>query len=626
MINDYVPMLIVSINKDGEYIHIRKANNEDEYKCPCCGAKIKARAMESDKVQPHFYHSEGSECNKENIAHWIYKNWLFNSGCKFIINKDGINEEYQVNSIDIEKLYNTKFGVYKPDITVTTSCGKIIYFEINYSNKKDVDDYFCKWNELGNDVVEVNVRELINADLNHSTPTFSVIYSDGDYLKKYEKKSRDDIYRNTIKVYKEAVAESDYENCKRRFEQLDWFWIILQKYKLMKISEDEVLTHYSQLNLEDMTFCYLIAKRLKCFTLQNKFIKINNTIFMKETEFLDISPFSKIEIIQESPRIAYISFLMDSINGIINYYYGYSFNANYKFYNYEILNYIKNIILSDEFKQIKLEKIPHREDFIKIYKDNPFVNVNMYKGDREYISATDIKQNKTFYKYVYENTCYSVDGVDAWRYLTRKISEYETDCEVNKYKLINSDLINKIKSLNQYNVLHNYISNKIKKYPKLEFYEVETPIYKKFNIVIRSGFWETLLCINLLDNKNIDDCLQGNFNLIIDEIDKTIQNYAIDIDSTNFLFNHIEIFENVINSATNKMWRCEKSIDDKNNKIIVSIYLLEKCNRIIFDCVNDIKNHRKDLDEYIKKSFTDIMIWLLKNSGLYSNSRAIEKQ
>lgn len=279
MTNDYVPMLIVSVNKDGEYIHIRKANNEEEYKCPCCGAKIKARAMESEKVQPHFYHSEGSECSKENIAHWIYKNWLFNNGCKFIISKDGINEEYQVDSIDIEKSYNTKFGLYKPDITVTTSCGKIIYFEINYSNKKDVDDYLCKWNELENDVIEVNIRELINADLNHTTPVFSVIYSGGDYLKKYESKSKDDVYRNTIKRYKEAIVRSDCENYKKRFEQLDWFWILLQKYRLEKISQSEIVDNFCLLEFEDMCNCYKLVKRLKCVNLNDIFANIVNKSF-----------------------------------------------------------------------------------------------------------------------------------------------------------------------------------------------------------------------------------------------------------------------------------------------------------------------------------------------------------
>lgn len=46
--NDYVPM-----SKD--------------YYCPCCGSIVKARAMTSHKIQPHFYHNGGGSCSQENI-------------------------------------------------------------------------------------------------------------------------------------------------------------------------------------------------------------------------------------------------------------------------------------------------------------------------------------------------------------------------------------------------------------------------------------------------------------------------------------------------------------------------------------------------------------------------------
>lgn len=280
---DYVPILIVAIDNDGNYIHIRKADSNKEYYCPCCGAVVKARAIKSNKVQPHFYHCEGSNCNEETIAHWIYKNWLFEKGCKFITDKDGIQYEFVVDKIEIEQSHNTKFGIYKPDITVTTSDGKVVYFEINYSNKKAVDDYFCKWDELKNDVIEVNIRQLINADLNNSTPIFDVIYSDGDYLEKYSKYAKRDTYKSTIGEYKKVISKEKCENQRQRFEKLDWFWVVLQKYRLGKVGKDEIAEVFKCLDFEDKYTCYNLTKRLRCIDLKNVFISIINN------EFIDIA-------------------------------------------------------------------------------------------------------------------------------------------------------------------------------------------------------------------------------------------------------------------------------------------------------------------------------------------------
>ena len=62
--NDYVPMLIVAINNGDNYIHIRKAKQNRDYYCPCCGSIVKARAMTSHKIQPHFYHNMESLLNR----------------------------------------------------------------------------------------------------------------------------------------------------------------------------------------------------------------------------------------------------------------------------------------------------------------------------------------------------------------------------------------------------------------------------------------------------------------------------------------------------------------------------------------------------------------------------------
>ena len=151
-----LPQLIValdSLNDDANYVHILDAKENTNYYCPCCKGIVKPRAYKKDKnyqVQAHYYHETGG-CNEETFVHYICKTWLFEKGCKFIIN----NTQYEVYNIEVEKTLYTSFGDYRPDIIVTTTIGKVFYFEIKTTNRK-TELYVPKWDELGNDVVEVD--------------------------------------------------------------------------------------------------------------------------------------------------------------------------------------------------------------------------------------------------------------------------------------------------------------------------------------------------------------------------------------------------------------------------------------------------------------------------------------
>ena len=157
-----LPQLIVgldSLDDSANYIHIADVKENTNYYCPCCKGLIKPRAYKKDidyQVQTHFYH-ETVGCSDETYIHYICKNWLFEKGCKFIVN----SVEYEVNHIEIEKALYTSFGDYRPDIIVTTNIGKVFYFEIKVTNKK-TELYAPKWDELGNDVVEVDTIYFIN--------------------------------------------------------------------------------------------------------------------------------------------------------------------------------------------------------------------------------------------------------------------------------------------------------------------------------------------------------------------------------------------------------------------------------------------------------------------------------
>ena len=189
-----LPQLIValdSLNDDANYVHILDAKENTNYYCPCCKGVVKPRAYKKDKnyqVQAHYYHETGG-CNEETFVHYICKTWLFEKGCKFIVN----DTQYEVENIEVEKTLHTSFGNYRPDIIVTTTVGKVFYFEVKTTNKK-TELYAPKWDELGNDVVEVDTRYFINQKFKNDIPVFNLIYSDGEcFIKNYSRNEYEDI-------------------------------------------------------------------------------------------------------------------------------------------------------------------------------------------------------------------------------------------------------------------------------------------------------------------------------------------------------------------------------------------------------------------------------------------------
>lgn len=55
---EYLPQLIVAYDSNDEFanlIHIKRAKQDEEYYCPCCGGIVKPRALDSTKEQSHYF-------------------------------------------------------------------------------------------------------------------------------------------------------------------------------------------------------------------------------------------------------------------------------------------------------------------------------------------------------------------------------------------------------------------------------------------------------------------------------------------------------------------------------------------------------------------------------------------
>lgn len=274
----YLPALIVAKDSEGNFIHMREAEENTTYICPCCGGHVKLRALDSDYVQKHFYHCDGSSCSAETISHWLYKNWLFENGSQFYAG----GELFTVDSIEIEKTYDTRFGNYRPDITVITTSGQTLFFEINFSNKKN-DSYSCKWDELGNDVIEVDIKNLLEADYKNETPKFSYVYKDGSYQRKYMARQKKDLYSSTVGVQKQSISKDI-----SRFARLDDFWVQATKYKYEKqisISPD-LLNSFGELQYEDKLWACEFIKKIRCNDLREYLINEVNKLFYRNLDCL----------------------------------------------------------------------------------------------------------------------------------------------------------------------------------------------------------------------------------------------------------------------------------------------------------------------------------------------------
>lgn len=208
----------VALDGIGQQVFIEDSKLGQDYICPICGGIVRARAKDSECVTEHFYHLDKSECDGESLLHIYWKNNLVNIGD--IITLPVIGE---VACIDkrIEFVFNTKEGIYKPDLIIKTNNEqyKFIIFEIHNTNKKVVEEYYNKWTELKYTVFEVDVKKL-NKDKSNLYSQIKILYDFSREKFIQDSKRKISSLYNLLKVRKYYYDKYDVEEILSKFYRI----------------------------------------------------------------------------------------------------------------------------------------------------------------------------------------------------------------------------------------------------------------------------------------------------------------------------------------------------------------------------------------------------------------------
>lgn len=241
-------------------------NNKDKYFCPICGSEVIAR--QGTEKSWSFAHEDKSKCDGESRIHWWVKNKLIEKGTKFSIVSDK-KREYVCKEILVEQAYEVDGKEYKPDVTVITETNEIIYFEMKYSNKKKIEDYIDLWIGLGNIVVEVDTKQLIDSTTKDKLE-FKALYYNG---KCFNVKKSCSTYYNTIGKYKEQVIEKgEYEQRKHEIKKLDWFWNDVIRYKKGEVEIEHMAQLIDSIEGEERNVVIEILDKPRCSDLYYNYI------------------------------------------------------------------------------------------------------------------------------------------------------------------------------------------------------------------------------------------------------------------------------------------------------------------------------------------------------------------
>ncbi|HBJ1650347.1 TPA: hypothetical protein LA460_000251 [Clostridium botulinum] len=450
-------------NKIVKIYDISEENRGDEYYCPICMSNVLPRL--GDRIAHHFAHIDASKCTNESFIHFWVKNKLLEIGDIFKAKLSENNSlSFRCKDIQIEQEYRTDYGIYKPDITVITDTGKIIYFEIAYTNKKRIDKYYDRWSYLNNMVIEINAKELINGS---ESKEFKCVYYDNEIYNFQFKE-----YKNTseFKTYEKNIFDTcEIKEAEDRLRKIDWFWQECIKRKMKKISDESFFDVIDCLNIEDRLYVidkvlktnctdarwlYLFKKQKDIKDYINDFINNNKNecFYLNDIEVIDGKELVYRELFKKNFQIPYVKIIDKDKNLLFKFYSDY--------FDYNMTYVLDNLILEKtNYLNNKIKEI--NKIFEELY---PLYNLNIKNIDNQYRNIT-IEVNyaeNILFDFKVEN----IKKYDLLKNVTYKINNFRKSLDINFVfkNEIENYLDEKIEFLDTLNYINNepimlYVNN-----------------------------------------------------------------------------------------------------------------------------------------------------------------------
>lgn len=260
-----------------------------DYKCPVCNSKVIPKAInESSIISPHFAHIDKSKCNIESQIHWWTKNELLKHNDYFTVIINNEEVKYMVKDLFIEKATETSNGVYRPDLTVLTTNGDVIYFEIFHTNKKNIDSYYNIWRELNNLVVEIRTNSIL--EINNKN--FNAVYHDGivyNARKSKSLKAKESFAllhkKDFESINKVMWAIDDINRYLNSDIDIDYFAL---SYDLLNKSERRYIKEYIDKNCANILMDYISYKNSEVLKIFKQSIFYDELSYLN-TEFMRLT-------------------------------------------------------------------------------------------------------------------------------------------------------------------------------------------------------------------------------------------------------------------------------------------------------------------------------------------------
>jgi hypothetical protein len=393
-----IKMAVVRRKSDGVKINIAQVNEENrnhEYECIVCGSKVipavpdgKTVNGKPAKVTSYFKHYDATKCSSESWVHFWLKTEFIKVGDKFKVITDKENE-YICNQIFFEKSIIIGDRKYIPDVTIYTSCGNVIHFEINYSNSKKVKDYIDRWENLNQIVVEADTNTMLCA-FTDTIPTFKALYYQGKF---FNLNDEDTTYYNTIGKYKVTKKDKEVLNLRKsEIEKLDWLWDETRKLDF----DDKGFEKLSKLlnsisDEESRRIAIDILHKTKCNNFFQKYMLFVKNKIEKRLKYLNLKyKGCSIRYEIEIPRLIY-----DRVfKGIIINLYAPDNNIPVLFQTNNLK--LSDDILTDDLKRKidnKVEELSFNSDLLLYFVKSLLTNKKIesykvhYKENTDYLDA-----------------------------------------------------------------------------------------------------------------------------------------------------------------------------------------------------------------------------------------------